>query len=314
MSTARTTSTASTAVIIVNSRGQYLLHLRDAHKSICDAGTWSLVGGAPEEGESLDEAIAREILEETGLALPEVAPYTTTTAHGPYVTEENIHLYTARWDGDARSLPVSEGIVFAWFGLATMDQLSMCPWAHAAIKSHHSERHVPPVPAPRPAGGHGGAGAVKNVIGAHLFLERDGTALLGRRHSDVAFAGGAWHALAGHVEWESVRACLVREAREEAGLVIDPADLELVHTVHLLDDHKDAEPRIQLFFAASRWTGEPEVLEPDKCTAWTWWPLDSLPEATVAYTRAAIDGIRAGTTYTELGWDGLGAPVARRTR
>ncbi|MFC9947886.1 NUDIX hydrolase [Streptomyces pratensis] len=45
MSTARTTSTA---VIIVNGRGQYLLHLRDAHKPICDAGAWSLVGGAPE--------------------------------------------------------------------------------------------------------------------------------------------------------------------------------------------------------------------------------------------------------------------------
>ncbi|WP_124276759.1 NUDIX domain-containing protein [Streptomyces sp. ADI93-02] len=314
MSTARTTGTASTAVIIVNGRGQYLLHLRDAHKPICDAGTWSLVGGGPEGDESLDEAIARKILEETGLTLPDVSPYTTTTARGPYVTEGNIHLYTAHWDGDARSLPVTEGIMFAWFGVDTMEQLSMCPWAHAAITSHHAERPVPPVPAPRPAHGHGGAGAVKNVIGAHLFLERDGTTLLGRRHPDVAFAGGAWHALAGHVERESVRACLVREAREEAGLVIDPADLELVHTVHLLDDHEDAEPRIQLFFAASPWTGEPEVLEPDKCTAWTWWPLDSLPETTVAYTRTAIDGIRAGTTYTELGWGGRDASVERRTR
>lgn len=300
--------TASTAVIIINRHGQFLLHLRDAHKPICDAGTWSLVGGAPEGDESLDEAIAREIFEETGLVLPEVAPYATTKAHGPYVTEDNIHLYTACWNGDARALPVSEGIMFAWFDLATMDQLSMCPWAHEAIKSHHAERPVPPVPVPRPVGGHGGAGAVKNVIGAHLFLERDGATLLGRRHPDVAFAGDAWHALAGHVEWESVGACLVREAYEEAGLVIDPADLQLVHTVHLLDDHKGAEPRLQLFFAASRWNGEPEILEPDKCTAWTWWPLDALPEPMVAYTRAAIDGIRAGTAYTELGWDGPGRP------
>nr|WP_309063164.1 NUDIX domain-containing protein [Streptomyces sp.] len=310
MSAAHTAGRVGTAVMIVNSRGQYLLHLRDAHKPICDAGTWSLVGGGSEEGESPDEAIVREILEETGLVLPEVSPYTTTTARGPYVTEGNIRLYTARWDGDARALPVSEGIMFAWFDVPTMEQLSMCPWAHEAIKTHHAEQPAPPLPAPRPAVGHHGTGAVKNVIGAHLFLERDGTTLLGLRHPGVAYAAGEWHALAGHVERESVRACLVREAHEEAGLVVDPADLTLVHTVHLLD-REDAEPRIQLFFAASRWAGEPEVREPDKCTAWTWWPLDGLPEPMVAYTRAAIDGIRAGTAYTELGWN---APAARRTR
>ncbi|MFF3126008.1 hypothetical protein ACFVRD_27610 [Streptomyces sp. NPDC057908] len=46
----------------------------------------------------------------------------------------------------------------------------------------------------------GGAGAVKSVIGAHLFLEREGSTLLSLRHASVAFAGGEWHALAGHVE------------------------------------------------------------------------------------------------------------------
>ncbi|MET9658720.1 NUDIX domain-containing protein [Streptomyces sp. NPDC006510] len=70
--------------------------------------------------------------------------------------------------------------------------------------------------------------------------------------------------MAGHVERESVRACLAREAYEEAGVVIEPADLTLVHTVHLLDDHENAEPRIQLFFRAIQWSGEPEVREPDK--------------------------------------------------
>ncbi|GAA1693222.1 hypothetical protein GCM10009680_36070 [Streptomyces yatensis] len=48
--------------------------------------------------------------------------------------------------------------------------------------------------------------------------------------------------------------------------------------------------------------GEPELLEPDKCVGWGWWPLDGLPEPTVDYTRAAIDGIRAGRLYTEMGW------------
>lgn len=150
---------------------------------------------------------------------------------------------------------------------------------------------------------------MKNVIGAHLFLEREGSTLLGLRNDSVAFAGGEWHALAGHVERESVRSCLVREAYEEAGLVIEPADLTLVHTVHLVDEHEDAEPRIQLFFRASRWSGEPVVRESDKCAAWEWWPLDGLPDPMVPYTRAAIEGILIGTAYTELGWQPA-APAA----
>ncbi|MET8744825.1 NUDIX domain-containing protein [Streptomyces sp. NPDC004728] len=300
---------ASTAVLIVNSRGEYLLHLRDAHKPICDPGTWSLVGGGPEPGETLDEAIAREILEETGLVLSGVTAYTTVQAHGPDVSEGNIQVYVARWDGVAHDLPVTEGIMFAWFDIATMEQLAMCPWAHEVIKAHHVEHPAPLLPGPRDDVCQGGAGAVKNVIGAHLFLERDGRTLLGRRHPDVDFAGGVWHALAGHVEWESVRACLIREAFEEAGIIVEPADLTLVHTVHLLADRENAEPRIQLFFRAGRWSGEPEIREPDRCTAWQWWPLDGLPDPMVGYTRAAIEGILAGTAYTELGW----APAASAT-
>jgi hypothetical protein len=89
---------------------------------------------------------------------------------------------------------------------------------------------------------------------------------------------------------------------EEAKLVVAEEDLVLVHTVHLLD-HEDAVPRVQLFFRPSQWKGEPHLLEPDKCLRWAWWPVDRLPEPTVPYTRAAIEGIRAGRLYTEIGWE-----------
>ncbi|MFB7866129.1 hypothetical protein [Streptomyces sp. NPDC056069] len=44
------------------------------------------------------------------------------------------------------------------------------------------------------------------------------------------------------------------------------------------------------------------------CTRWGWWPLDGLPDPMVGPTRAAIEGVRAGTAYTELGWE---APEVR---
>ncbi|MFI8916876.1 NUDIX domain-containing protein [Streptomyces sp. NPDC053513] len=139
------------------------------------------------------------------------------------------------------------------------------------------------------------------MVGVHLYLEQEGQVLMGLRHPDSAYAGGSWHVPAGHCEAEAATACLVREAYEEAGLVIDPADAELVHTVHMVD-RPDDPPRVQLFFRAHRWEGTPRLREPDKCVAWQWWSAKELPEPTVPYTRVAIEGIRAGRTYTELGW------------
>ncbi|MGW1908801.1 NUDIX hydrolase [Streptomyces cinnamoneus] len=138
-----------------------------------------------------------------------------------------------------------------------------------------------------------------NIIGAHLLFERRGRVLLGLRPPDALFAANVWHVPAGHVERESVRACAVREAGEELGVIVEEPDLELVHTVHLLGaDAEDAVPRLQLFFRAHQWRGEPRVMEPDRCVEWRWWPLHSLPDPTVEYTVAALEGIASGWSYT----------------
>ncbi|WP_435188941.1 NUDIX hydrolase [Streptomyces sp. bgisy126] len=145
------------------------------------------------------------------------------------------------------------------------------------------------------------SGSVPQIVGVHLWLERDGKVLLGLRHPDSAYAGSLWHFLAGHCEAESATACLAREAYEEAGLVVDPAGLDLVHVVHLLH-RPGVPPRVQLFFRARHWEGVPELREPDRCAAWRWWDPKDLPDALVPYARAAIEGVGAGRLYTETGW------------
>ncbi|MEV5704866.1 RdgB/HAM1 family non-canonical purine NTP pyrophosphatase [Actinoallomurus sp. NPDC052274] len=147
-----------------------------------------------------------------------------------------------------------------------------------------------------------GGRSVLNVIGAHLYVEdADGRVLLGLRHPDSAYAPSTHHFLAGHCEQESAIACIVREAREEAGLEIDPDDVEFAHAVHLVDA-PGTQPRMQMVFRARRWKGTPTVLEPGKCLSWNWWHPDALPEPIVGYTRVAIEGIQAGRLYSEIGW------------
>ncbi|MGI5438782.1 NUDIX hydrolase [Streptomyces shenzhenensis] len=299
------TVTTTTAALLVSEDGRYLLHLRDANKKICSAGQWSLPGGHPEPGESLDDAIARELMEEAGLHLPGLLPLArienTDADDRP---TSRIQVYVGTWNGDPTLLSLTEGIMLRWTDPEQIPYLTMDPKTTAVIRHHQNgtrpgDGAVGQLPVLRVRDT--GTKTVPNVIGVHLYLERDGEILLGLRHPNSAYAPLEHHFLAGHCERESAIACLIREAAEEAGLLIKAEDVDLVHTVHVLDA-PGTQPRLQLVFRAHRWQSEPQVLEPDKCVNWGWWPADALPEPTVAYTRAAIDGIRRGRLYTELGW------------
>ncbi|MFI2736870.1 phosphotransferase [Streptomyces sp. NPDC018711] len=147
-------------------------------------------------------------------------------------------------------------------------------------------------------------------VDVHLLAVRDGErgpeVLLSRRAGDV-YAAGLWHAPSGHVERETVVAAVVRETLEETGLVVDPADVRAAVTVH----HRPpgGQERVGFFFEVRRWRGVPQVIEPDKCDAIGWFPLDDLPEPMVAYCRAGLDAYRAGTPVA-LHFQDPGDPIA----
>ncbi|MEU0120182.1 NUDIX domain-containing protein [Streptomyces albidoflavus] len=298
-------ATANASALIYNSRGQYLLHLRDYFPGqIWEPGMWSLLGGGREPQDStLEHTVRRELAEEAGLDLADLVPFGTEYAADDAGATVPIAIYAGRWNGDPRELHLTEGVMLAWFAPSDLHRLRIADSTSDLVRRHAaslpaSQHGSHPVEESRPSP----HGTVPNVIGVHLYLERpDGTVLLGLRHPDSAFAPSTWHALAGHCEQENAIACLIREAWEEAGLHIERRDVELVHVVHHIDKAGD-RPRMGLFFRARAWSGEPELREPDKCTQWRFWDPAALPDGLVPYTRLAIEKIQNGELYSETGW------------
>ncbi|MFD7705465.1 NUDIX domain-containing protein [Streptomyces caelestis] len=131
----------------------------------------------------------------------------------------------------------------------------------------------------------------------HLILRREtaeGSQVLLSRRAGQVYAAGLWHLPSGHLDGphEDVVTALVREAREETGVVIDPTDVRAAVTVH----HRSpgGASRTGHFFEVRRWRGEPRIAEPDVCDAMKWTPLDGLPTGMVAYCRAGLDAYNTG--------------------
>ncbi|MEV6046846.1 NUDIX domain-containing protein [Streptomyces xanthochromogenes] len=297
--------TASASALIHNDRGQYLLHLRDFFPGrIWEPGMWSLLGGGREpQDATLEHTVRRELSEEAGLSLADLTPFGTEYATNDAGATVPIAIYAGRWNGDPRELHLTEGVMLAWFSPADLHRLRIADTTKDLVRRHAAglpaTRSGSAPEAERPASPRG---TVPNIIGVHLYLERpDGTVLLGLRHPDSAFAPSTWHVLAGHCEQENAIACLIREAHEEAGLLIERQDVELVHVVHHIGK-PEYPPRMGLFFRPRTWSGEPELREPDKCTQWKFWNPAALPDDLVPYTRLAIEKIQNGELYSETGW------------
>lgn len=138
----------------------------------------------------------------------------------------------------------------------------------------------------------------RTIVDAMLILVRDGEVLLAERQG-TGYADGWWNVPSGHLEEnEAIDQAVIREAREEIGITLTPADLRFVHLCHYRNPEGDA--RLGVFFEARTWAGEPVNAEPHKCARIAWWPLDQLPPNTYPYTAAGIEQYAKGEPYAAV--------------
>jgi ADP-ribose pyrophosphatase YjhB (NUDIX family) len=136
------------------------------------------------------------------------------------------------------------------------------------------------------------------LVAVHLFFLCEGEILLLRRFN-TGYEDGSYSVVAGHVDaGETVIQAAVREAREEAGVMIKPEGLQVVHVMN----RKSNDERVDFFVIVKAWCGEIVNTEPDKCDDLAWFPLDVLPVNMVPYVRYAIENYQKRILYSEFGW------------
>jgi 8-oxo-dGTP pyrophosphatase MutT (NUDIX family) len=135
------------------------------------------------------------------------------------------------------------------------------------------------------------------TFAVRLILENQGKLLFLRQTKKN---GGRFSLIGGTVEeHEFAREALAREASEEAGIHVEPADMTLVHVLHRHKLKKD-ENLLVLYFKAAKFFGEPSSLEPKKFLGVHWLPLDDLPDDVSKSTLHVLNGIRKHEIYSEF--------------
>jgi len=138
------------------------------------------------------------------------------------------------------------------------------------------------------------------VPAAYVILERDGKILLARRFQ-TGFQDGNYGLPSGHIdEGELPVETMIREAKEEVGIDLNEDDLEFVHVTYELP-HDETGNRVDFYFKAKNWSGEPQIMEPHKCDELLWVSLDQLPENVIPKVRLALESIRDGQPFAEVG-------------
>ena len=124
-------------------------------------------------------------------------------------------------------------------------------------------------------------------VGVGVMIFKGNKVLLGKRKG--SHGAGEYSFPGGILEYgESLKDCVLRETKEECGLEIGEIDFLLTSNI------KQYPPKhhVLVAFKALWVSGEPEVLEPEKCEGWDWYDLDDLPSPIFIPSKITIDAYK----------------------
>lgn len=137
------------------------------------------------------------------------------------------------------------------------------------------------------------------VPAAALWLECEGKIFVGRRQN-TGYHDGLLNLPAGHIDpGETPREAIVREAKEEIGVDINPDDLQLIHTQYNRNLSEKSD-RTHYYFKLETCNLKPINTEPEKCSEVFWLSVGERVNEFFPFMRGAIEAILNGSSYSEF--------------
>jgi 8-oxo-dGTP diphosphatase len=110
-------------------------------------------------------------------------------------------------------------------------------------------------------------------VGVGVVIWRDGKILLLKRKG--SHGAGTWSLPGGHLEWgENPVQTGAREVTEETGLTVQEIWPLSLYTN---DVFPNGEHHYITLYLLAVCTGEPRIMEPNKCDGWAWFSPSGLP-------------------------------------
>ena len=104
---------------------------------------------------------------------------------------------------------------------------------------------------------------------------------------------GEYELPGGHVEaGEDLIQAMIREAKEELNIELKRENLKMEHIMH----HYKGD-RVKFVLSASKYEGDLQIGEPDKCEKLEWFDINKLPTNMYDKARKVLDEIRKGIFY-----------------
>lgn len=256
--------------------------------------TYDLPGGGIEESELLEEALRREVKEETGLSVVSCKHLATVDNRLDKSEDKTCFrhvgvLYTIEVEGQINEKEgLYDSLGALWINLGELNAENSTPFLMRALELANASK-----------------GWFRVPVTVMIVIPQDNKILLGKR-KNTGFMDG-FYALPGgrHDGGESLTHAVIREAREEVGIICQPEDIEFSSFIHFnnTDTDKDILPEIlYATFKVNRFSGEVTNTEPHKCEELRFFPIDQLPNNMTDMSRRCIEQAFSNITYAEVDW------------
>lgn len=135
---------------------------------------------------------------------------------------------------------------------------------------------------------------IRPKVGLGIMIFKDSKVLLGKRKNAHGAGEYAWPG--GHLEFgESFEECARREIKEETGI-----EISNIRFLRLMNFKMYSKHYVDIGLMADWKSGEPKVLEPDKCEGWGWYDLENLPKPLFGTISTYLEAYKTGKNYFDM--------------